>query len=241
MSKIVGNVLCASNMATDIRVLWPGGKTQVYKKKIKYKTIRIIHRNKNGLKIYLIMWESFFGIKICLPAKSLILHISEFIISVLFCIKIIESGSDKEQIVSENLTVKIRFSTAHFYYKHLQIFECTKAQLKFALFAMRSAYKNDFLKNSHSFKGVHKYRHICSNIVNNLSQMHTDIDDAIAVFKIWKNICENRCYFVSYNTDCVAENNLYKYCNEACTSIEVPCMIALYNLSLIQHLQNKRM
>ena len=224
-------------MGTHITISSPRGQTSLCKKKNCFKTLRIIHRNKNGLKIYLIMWDTFFGIKITFPSNSLVLHISEFILSVLFCIKIIDSGEDNEEIVSENLTVKIRLSTAYFYFKHLQIFECTRAQLKFALFAMRSAYKNDFLKNSHSFKGVLKYRQICSNIVNNLAQMHTQIDDAITVFKIWKNICQNRCYFVCYNSECVAEKNLYKYCNQACTSIDIPCMIALYNLSLIQHLQ----
>ena len=226
-------------MATDIRVSSPGGQNPICKKKNHLKTLRIIHRNKNGLKIYLIMWDTFFGIKITFPSNSLVLHISEFLMCVLFGIKIIDSGSDNEEIVSENLTVQIRMSKAYFYFKHLQIFECTRAQLKFALFATRSAYKNDFFKNSQSFKGVVKYRQICSNIVDNLAQLHREIDNAISVFKIWKNICQNRCYFVSYNSECVAEKNLYNYCNKACSSIDVPCMIALYYMSLIQDLEQR--
>ena len=207
--------------------------------KSKITVIRTIYHRQKTAKVSLIKWKKHFGVKINLPNQSYILHIDEIILLTLFSLKCIDYKEDNDKIISRNLSVKILSSIAIFYYFDLPLFQCSRNQLKFVLYATKSSYKNDMLKNSTTFLNMEKPLYFCNQIIINLTKMHQILDNAKIVFERWKNICNSKCNLVSYNSDCAAEINLYKICNKACISFDTKSIIVLFNLSLINFFQQK--
>ena len=203
------------------------------------KIVRILHHAKGKARVYLFKWKEQFGVKVCLPENILIIHISEIVFLALFCLLIIDDNIQAEKVVSQNLSVYISSSIATFYHMNMEIFQCSRSHLKFVLFASRSCYKNDLIKNSITLKSIQKPVRMCTEIVNNLTILHNEIQNSKIVFQRWKNICTRKCYLVKYNSDSAAEVNLYKVCNESCVSFDTYTMICLFNLSLIAYFEGK--
>ena len=90
-----------------------------------------------------------------------------------------------------------------------------------------------------TLKTIQKPVSMCTEIVNNLTILHNEIQNSKIVFQRWKNICTRKCYLVKYNSDSAAEVNLYKVCNESCVSFDTYTMICLFNLSLIAYFEGK--